>query len=229
MVGLLSASPLGVSGPAAGLAVIVLTAITELGSFEAFLTAVVLAGALQIARGCARAGVLGYFIPSSVIKGMLAGIGIMIILEQLPHLVGHDANPVGAMRLLQADGSTTLSALSGMWSFIDRGAVLIGAASLALLPGWDRWIKPRMRFLQPVPAPLAAVVCGIAFQMGCARFAPGLALDTSQLVSVPVAESWSGLIKLFTQPDWAALCEPAVYMTAATLAVVASIETLLRV
>lgn len=229
VVGLLSASPLGVSGPAAGLAVIVLTAITELGSFEAFLTAVVLAGALQIALGFARAGVLGYFFPSSVIKGMLAGIGIIIILKQLPHLVGYDADPIGGMRFLQADGATTLSALSGMWSFIDRGAVLIGGVSLVLLLGWDRWIKPRVHFLRPVPAALAAVVCGILFQMACARFAPALALDASHLVRVPVADGWSGLLDLFTRPDWSALRTPDVYMAAATLAVVASIETLLCV
>jgi MFS superfamily sulfate permease-like transporter len=229
VVGLLSASPLGVSGPAAGLAVIVLTAITELGSFEAFLTAVVLAGALQIALGFARAGVLGYFFPSSVIKGMLAGIGVIIVLKQLPHLVGYDADPVGGMRFLQADGSTTLSALSGMWSFIDAGAVLIGGVSLALLLGWDRFVKPRARLLQAVPAALAAVACGIFFQVFCTRFAPGLALDASHLVRVPVAEGWSGLVNLFTQPDWSALRNPAVYMTAATLAVVASIETLLCV
>ncbi len=229
VVGLLSASPLGVSGPAAGLAVIVLTAIAELGSFEAFLVAVVLAGALQIALGFARAGVLGYFFPSSVIKGMLAGIGVIIILKQLPHLVGYDADPVGDLHFLQADGGTTLSALTSMWSFLEPGAVLIGGTSLALILGWDRWIKPRARPLQAIPAALAAVVCGILFQLSCTRFAPELALGTSHLVNVPVAESWTGFMNLFTQPDWTALRNPAIYMTAATLAVVASIETLLCV
>jgi MFS superfamily sulfate permease-like transporter len=229
VVGLLSGSPLGVSGPAAGLAVIVLTAIDELGSFEAFLVAVVLAGILQIGLGVARAGVLGYFFPSSVIKGMLAGIGVIIILKQLPHLVGYDADPVGDLDFQQADGQTTLSALGRMLAYVDSSALAIGFGSLLLLLCWDRFIKPAVRALQVVPAALAAVVCGILAQALLTRFAPELALSAAHLVAVPVADSWQGFTGLFTSPDWSQLTNPAIYLTAATLAVIASLETLLCV
>lgn len=229
IVGLLSGSPLGVSGPAAGLAVVVLTAIDQLGGFEAFLVSVVLAGVLQIAMGVARAGVLGYFFPSSVIKGMLAGIGVIIILKQLPHLVGYDADPVGDMDFRQTDGETTLSALGSMLGNVDTSALAIGLASLLLLVGWDRSIKPLLGALRVVPAALAAVVLGIMLQALAVRFAPGLALSPSHLVAVPVADGLQGFLGLFTHPDWSRLTDPAVLMTAVTLAVIASLETLLCV
>jgi MFS superfamily sulfate permease-like transporter len=229
VVGLLSASPLGVSGPAAGLAVIVLTAIDELGSFEVFLCSVVLAGVLQIVLGVARAGVLGYFFPNSVIKGMLAGIGIIIILKQLPHLVGYDADPIGDLDFRQADGNTTLSALGSMMQHVESSALWLGLGSLALLSVWDRWIKPRASALRLVPAALAAVVGGIACQALAMHFAPGLALAASHLVAVPVADGWQGFFALFTHPDWSRIADPAVLSTAATLAVIASLETLLCV
>src|SRR5687768_770479 len=129
VVGAASGSALGVSGPAAGLAVIVLDAITRLGSFEAFLLAVVLAGALQIALGFARAGVIGYYFPSSVIKGMLTGIGLTIILKQLPHAVGYDSDPSGDLSFAQPDGANTLSALGDMLSVIEPGALIVALAS----------------------------------------------------------------------------------------------------
>ena len=126
VVGALSGSRLGVSGPAAGLAVIVFAAINSLGSFEAFLVAVVLAGLLQLAMGYLRAGVIGYYFPSSVIKGMLSGIGLTIILKQLPHAVGYDANPEGDMAFVQSNGENTLSALGTMLSQLQPGALVVG-------------------------------------------------------------------------------------------------------
>ena len=136
IVGSLSGSPLGVSGPAAGLAVIVLEAIGKLG-FEAFLVAVVLAGGLQIAMGIARAGVLAYFFPSSVIKGMLAGIGLLIVLKQIPHALGHDTDPEGELAFEQPDGETTFSELTAMLEDFTPSAILVSVCCLAILLLWE--------------------------------------------------------------------------------------------
>lgn len=229
VVGAMSGSPLGVSGPAAGLAVIVLAAIQDLGSFEAFLVAVVLAGALQIVLGVARAGVLGYFFPSAVIKGMLAGIGIIIIMKQLPHAFGYDADFEGDEAFVQPDGETTLSALSSALQHVDGSAMAVTAMTLAILLLWDNMLKPRHRFFQVVPGALTAVICGILFQTVATAYLPDAALSAAHLVAVPVADGFAGLLGLLTYPDWAALGNPAIYTTAATLAVVASLETLLCV
>ncbi|MGD9602023.1 MAG: SulP family inorganic anion transporter [Gammaproteobacteria bacterium] len=229
VVGLLSGSPLGVSGPAAGLAVIVLSSIQTLGSFQAFLVAVVLAGLLQMALGVARAGVLGYFFPSSVIKGMLAGIGVIIVMKQLPHAVGYDADFEGDLRFTQADGENTLSALTNMWNFVDGSAMFIALSTLVVLIAWDKHLKPRHKVFQVLPGALAAVLCGVLFQFLTERFAPALALSPEHLVAVPVAASVGGFFGLFTSPDWSHLMNPQVYVIAATLAVVASLETLLCV
>jgi len=232
VVGLLSGSPLGVSGPAAGLAVIVLTAIRDLGSFQVFLVAVVLAGVLQIVLGFARAGVLGYFFPSSVIKGMLAGIGVIIVMKQIPHAVGYDADFEGDLDFVQPDGSTTLSALSTMLRYVTPSAIGIAIFTLATLLIWDGYLKSRHKFFKVVPGALVAVVGGVLFQYFAvhnAAHTPDLALSAAQLVAVPVADGLAGFAALFTHPDWSALSNPAVYTTAATLAVVASLETLLCV
>ena len=142
VVGTLSGSPLGVSGPAAGLAVIVLTAIQELGSLPVFLAAVVLSGVIQIILGLLRAGFIGYFFPSAVIKGMLAGIGCIIILKQIPHAVGYDKVYEGSLSFIQEDSQNTLSELINMFHYISPGPLLIAAASLAILIIWERpWIK----------------------------------------------------------------------------------------
>lgn len=229
VVGLLSGSPLGVSGPAAGLAVIVFGAIQTLGSFETFLLSVVLAGALQIVMGLARAGVAAYFFPSSVIKGMLSGIGLLIILKQIPHALGWDADPEGNLSLFQPDGETTFSGLLRAAENVDPSALIVSSSALAILILWDKVLGPRVRIFQLVQGPLVAVSFGILYQLLALRFAPTWALGAQHLVSVPVVESLSELTSLFIGPDWSQLGNPAVYLTAATLAVVASIETLLCV
>ena len=227
VVGLLSGSALGVSGPAAGLAVIVLQAIHSLGSFQTFLLAVVLAGALQIALGVARAGVLGYFFPSAAIKGMLSGIGILIILKQIPHALGWDSDPEGDVAFLQPDGETTLSAVVRAVENVEPSALLVATIAFGILLIWERFLAPRGRIFQLVQGPLVAVAFGIAFQILALRFAPSWALSPDHLVSVPVAQSFGELVDLFVMPDWTQLGNPAVYVTAVTLAVVASLETLL--
>ncbi len=227
VVGALSGSPLGVSGPAAGLAVIVLEAIHSLGSFQTFLLAVFFAGLLQIALGVAKAGVLGYFFPSAAIKGMLSGIGLLIILKQIPHVFGWDSDPQGDMAFMQIDGETTLSSIFRATERIEPSALLVAIIALGILLVWERFLTPRARLFQLVQGPLVAVTFGIVYQITTLRFAPGWALSPDHLVSVPVPQAFGELTALFVSPDWTQLGNPAVYVTAVTLAVVASLETLL--
>lgn len=226
VVALASGSPLGVSGPAAGLAVIVLTAIQSLG-YEAFLLAVVIAGVLQIVLGFAKAGVIGYFFPSSVIKGMLSGIGLIIILKQIPHAFGYDSAPEGNLAFQQTDGETTFSALEHMFSAITPGALLISVLSLAILLIWQRPFITRHKIFNIIQGPLVVVVLGIVLQGVLAGTAWGLSPD--HLVSLPVAEGWSEITSLFTLPDFGQWNNPAIWVTAFTIAIVASLETLLCV
>jgi MFS superfamily sulfate permease-like transporter len=229
VVGGLSRSSLGVSGPAAGLAVIVLEAITRLGSFETFLVAVVIAGGIQIALGLAKAGEVAYFFPSSVIKGMLSGIGLLIILKQIPHAVGWDADPSGDLAFMQRDGETTFSEIFRALEHIDPSAILVASIALGILLFWEKALAPRGRLFQLIQGPLVAVSFGICFQLLALRFAPEWALGADHLVSVPVPQGFSELSALFTGPDWSQLTNPAVYTTAVVLAVVATLETLLSV
>lgn len=228
VVGAISRAQLGVSGPAAGLTVIVLGAIQALGSFDAFLLAVVLAGMIQIALGILRAGVLGHFFPSSVINGMLTGIGLIIILKQIPHALGYDSNPEGDMNFSEADGGTTFSALTEMLDAIHPGVVVISLASLALLIAWETSFVKRQKWLSFVPGPVVAVLFAVFAQLGFSDSAT-LGLGGEHLVTVPVAESFSGFMGLFSLPDFSQLSNPMVWTVAITLAVVASLETLLSV
>lgn len=228
LVGALSRSPLGVSGPAAGLAVIVFGAIESLGSFQTFLLAVFIAGLIQVALGIVRAGVLGYFFPSAVIHGMLCGIGLIIIIKQIPHAFGYDSNPSGDLAFSEVDGGTSLSALGEMLSFVHPGAVLIAAISLAILVLWDKPFIKNSRYLGVVPGPVLAVVAAVLCQLAVGG-SPTLALGENHLVNVPVAEGFSGFVGLFTMPDFSQLDNPAVWMVAVTIAIVASLETLLSV
>lgn len=228
VVGAISKSSLGVSGPAAGLAVIVLVAIQELGAYNIFLLAVVIAGIFQIILGILKAGVIGYYFPTSVIKGMLSGIGIIIILKQIPHAFGYDADYEGDMDFAQIDGQNTFSELFNMVNYINEGALIIAAVSLAILILWDRPFIKNIKALKLVQGPLVAVIVGITLGIIFQEI-PGLALLPKQLVNIPVAESFSGFISQFTLPDFSQLNNPAVYSIAFTIAVVASLETLLSV
>ncbi len=229
VVGMLSGSQLGVSGPAAGLAVIVFTAIGTLGSFESFLVSVVLAGLLQLAMGFLRAGVIGYYFPSSVIKGMLTGIGLTIILKQLPHAVGYDADPEGDLAFQQANNENTLSAIAHMMSSIQTGALVVAVVSMAILILWDQPFIKRIKASVWIQGPLVAVVVGVVLNSVFARMSPGLVIEPSHLVQIPLADGLAGFVGLLTFPDFSQLSNPAVYTTALTLAVVASLETLLCV
>ncbi len=228
VVTLFSDSALGVSGPAAGLAVIVLSAIESLGDFRVFLLAVVIGGALQMLLGVARAGIIAYYFPSSVIKGMLAAIGIILILKQLPHAVGYDKDYEGDMDFFQPDGHNTLSELVYMFDAVSLGAIIVAAVSLAILMLWEtKWFKA-MKFTQLVQGPLVAVAIGIILGVVFSG-SEQLAISPEHMVALPVLDSLTEVGTLLTLPDFSAWTNPAVFKVGATIAIVASIETLLCV
>lgn len=228
VVALISGSSLGVSGPAAGLAVIVLSSIQELGSFEVFLFAVVLAGVLQLVLGIVKAGTIGHYFPSAVIKGMLSGIGIIIILKQIPHAVGYDKDPEGDFAFFQMDGHNTLSELGYMLDFITPGVLIVTLVSLGLLILWERPIIKRYKMLSMIPGPLLAVVSGVILNQ---LFAGNnlLYIESDHMVNIPVSDSLGSFFGQFTFPDFTQWKNPQVYTIALTIAVVASLETLLSV
>lgn len=226
VVGAFSGSQLGVSGPAAGLAVIVLVAIQELGSFEVFLLAVFLSGIIQIILGFAKAGIIGYYFPSSVIKGMLAGIGVIIVLKQIPHAFGYDKDYEGSLSFAQPDGHNTLSELMYMLEAITPGALIITIISMGILILWERPFMKKNPIFKLVQGPLVVVAVGILFSLVFSGHTT-LNLTREHMVNIPVAESLSGFFGQFTFPDFSQIFNPAIYMTAVTIAVVASLETLL--
>ncbi len=225
VVGGASGSPLGVSGPAAGLAVIVLGSIATLGgSWEGFLVAVVLAGILQVAMGYAGFGVIAYYFPSSVIKGMLTGIGLLIIIKQVPHALGM----VGRARV-ESGGSTPFGPLGDLMQTVAPAALLVSAVSLTILIAWEKWLAPRAKVFRLIPGPLAAVAAGMLLSSLMASGTIPYALATNQLVAIPVAGSVSEFLAQFASPDFTYLARADVYVVAVVLAIVASIETLLCV
>lgn len=229
VVGIASGSPLGVSGPAAGLAVIVLTSIAALGSWPTFLLAVVLAGILQLILGFAKAGFIAYFFPSSVIKGMLTGIGLLIILKQIPHALGYDKDAVGDDSFFQFDGENTFSSIIKALEVFTPGAVLIGALSIAILILWDKALINKHKIFQLIQGPIVVVILGIVmnylFQIGTLNFS----LAEDQVVRLPVANNLTDFFSFFTFPDFSAITNFKVWEIAVVLAVVASLETLLCV
>jgi MFS superfamily sulfate permease-like transporter len=229
IVGIASGSSLGVSGPAAGLAVIVLTSIATLGSWPAFLLAVVIAGIIQLALGFAKAGFIAYFFPSSVIKGMLTGIGLLIILKQIPHALGWDKDAEGDDAFLQADGQNTFSEIGKALDFITPGAVLIAAISLAILILWDTVLTKKHKIFQLIQGPIVVVILGIVmnylFKAGTLNFS----LAEDQVVRLPVAHNLTEFFNQFTFPDFSAITNFEVWKIAIVLAIVASLETLLSV
>lgn len=225
VVGLISGSHVSVSGPAAGLAAIVLAQIEGLGGFQPFLLAVVLAGVLQVAFGALRGGALANFFPNSVIRGLLAAIGVLLILKQLPHLVGHDTDPVGDMAFEQPDGDTTFTAIETALESVLPGAALVGLVCFALLLIWPKTPLAKSLF----PAPLAAVLLGVAINEILAASGSALAITSTHLVGVPVVgvdgTTWSDVLVM---PEFARIADPAIWLAAITIAIVASLETLLN-
>jgi SulP family sulfate permease len=221
VVGMLSGSPLGVSGPAAGLSVVVLGYIAALGgSWEAFLLAVVLTGVIQLTAGFLRLGTVAYYFPSSVIKGMLSGIGLIIILKQIPHAIGYNEtfqNDVNFDKL-ESNSFELLRVLN----YITPNAIIIAVISMLILIVWEDVLAKKYKLFKAVPGPLVAVVAGIILS----NF---LYLEKSLIVQIPVATSFSGFFAQFTFPDFSQLRNLEVYSIAFVMAVVASLETLLCV
>ncbi len=225
VVGAISKSNTSVSGPAAGLTAVVAAQIALLGSFEAFLVAVALAGVLQIVLGVIRAGAIADFVPSSVIKGLLAAIGLILIVKQLPHLVGHDKNPLLVMSFEEPDKETTLSELFHLFQYIHPGATFVGLVSILILMAWEK-IKSLKHSI--VPGPLVVVFVGVGLSLLLAHSEGRWLIEPSHRVEVPVVKTMAGWLGFMRWPDFAALGNPKVYLGAITIGLVASLETLLN-
>ncbi len=228
VVGSLSGSQIGVSGPAAGLAAIVLTAIGALGGYQNFLVAVVLGGAIQLLFGVLKAGVIGYYFPSSVIKGMLTGIGIIIILKQIPHFFGYDADPEGDFAFFQVDGENTFTEIINSLNFISPGATIVAVLGLFILILWDKVLTKKSKIFQLIQGPLVAVVVGILCFV-IFKDNEILSISGEQLVSVPIPDDAASFMNQFSFPNFSVITRPEIWITAFTIALVASLETLLCV
>jgi len=228
VVGSLSGSHIGVSGPAAGLAAIVLAAIGTLGGYQNFLVAVVLGGIIQLIFGFLKAGVIGYYFPSSVIKGMLTGIGIIIILKQIPHFFGYDAEPEGADSFFEASGENTFSAIFHIMDNIILGSMIVGILGLVIIIFWDNILSKKGKFFQVLQGPLVAVVVGIVFYI-LTQSNESLSIAQTHLVSVPIPEDVDSFLGQFSFPNFSAITNTEVWVVAFTIALVASLETLLCV
>lgn len=227
VVGSFSGSNVSVSGPAAGLTVIVLDAISSLGTFELFLAAVVAAGIIQFILGLLRAGILGYYFPHSVIKGMLTAIGLILILKQIPHAFGYDKDTMGDEAFLQADSHNTITEIWYAIQYFSPGAIPIVLISLALIIFFEKPQIKNHRIFGLVPGALWAVIAGIVINQLYGVIQPSWQLDGEHLVSIPVASSLAGLGDLLTFPDFGLVLTPEFWIIAFTIAVIASIETLL--
>ena len=228
IVSLLSGSELSVSGPAAGLTIIVANAITDLGSYPAFLVSVIFAGAIQIVLGILKLGKIGGFFPSSVIRGMLVAIGIVIILKQIPHAIGDDLDFIGEFEFDQKDGENTFSEILKSFADIKIGALIISLIGLVILFSWTK-LGEKFRWMNALPASLFVVLAGVAINESFLLWGPDFFLGNSKdhMVNLPIFASsneiWSGLVS----PNWTFISNPKVYSIAFTLAIVATLESLL--
>ena len=227
VVGSLSGSHISVSGPAAGLTTIVLASIETLQSFDIFLLAVVIAGAIQLLFGVLKVGSLSSFFPSSVIKGMLSAIGLILILKQIPHAFGYDADPEGDYSFLQPDGSNTFSGLYYMLDHITLGAIIISVVSLVILIFWDKYLVKIHSIFNLIPAALIVVVFGGVLNQLYYIFIPDLFIGKDHMVQIPVPDNLLSVSSLVTFPDFNEITNSNVWITAFTIAIVASLETLL--
>jgi MFS superfamily sulfate permease-like transporter len=225
VVGFLSRSHISVSGPAAGLTAIVLTAITDLGAFNIFLTAGLIAGLLQLILGFIKAGSISNYFPTNVIEGMLAGIGVIIILKQIPHAVGYDSDFEGDETFVEKGGGNALESLMDSLGHLQLGAILITLISLTILISWDKFSF--LKKMKLVPGTLVAVIVGVVLNEIFTASGSSLAISKEHLVSLPVPQSFDDFKNIIVTPDFAGFMNPKVWVVGATIAIVASIETLL--
>ena len=225
VVGLLSGSHTSISGPSAGYTAVVATQIAILGSFEAFLAALFIAGIIQLFFGIIRAGIIAEFVPTSVINGLLGAIGVILILKQVPHVFGHDIDPEGDMAFYQPDNQNTFSELLLVLNDFQVGATIVGILSVVILIIWERtkWLKK-----SPFPAPLVVVAAGIALGMLFKALNSALAIEPTHMVQIPDSGSLSDLKQYLISPDWAQLNQPSIYSSALMIALVTSLEALLN-
>jgi carbonic anhydrase len=225
LVGVLSGSQTSVSGPAASLTAVVAIEIQSLESFSAFLLAVVLAGMVQIGLGVAQAGSLAAFFPTSLIKGLVAAIGVILILKQIPHIFGHDLDPEGNLAFSQIDHENTFTEIFGLTGGIEPGASVIGLVSLALLVVWSKWSPLKN---SSIPAPMVVVLLGIGARLWFEHLGEPWTIEPSHLVQVPVTENLGELFDLFQTPDFSQWANPEIYTAAVTIAMVASLSSLMN-
>lgn len=229
VIGSLSGSQLSVSGPAAGLTAIVVAAITKLEVYEAFLVAVVIAGVIQITLGFLKAGIIGDYIPNSVIKGMLAAIGLILILKQLPHFFGYDKDYVGDESFVQGNSENTFTELFRSFQAITPAAAIVGLISMVILILWETKAFKAKKALMLIPGPLVVVLAAVFINIAFASYSPGFELENKHLVSLPIAETPAMFISFFTFPDFSFAKNPQVWISGFTIAIVASLETLLGI
>ena len=227
IVGMISGSNLSVSGPAAGLTAIVAAAVLKLPAVEAFFLAVVIAGVFQVLMGIFKLGIIGDYIPNSVIKGMLAAIGIILILKQLPHLVGYDKDFEGDEAFIQVSGENTFSAVANSLNHITPLALLIGILGIAILIGYESKFIKSKKIFQLLSGPLVVVIMGVLIHYFLKDIPSFLSVKEADLVNIPVANSTKEFISFFHLPNWSFITNKDVWVTAVTLALVASLETLL--
>ena len=225
VVGYLSQSHLSVSGPAAGLTAIVLTAITDIGSFNAFLLAVLLAGLIQLALGFIKAGSISNYFPTNVIEGMLAGIGVIIILKQIPHAFGYDPDFDGDESFLQPDGQNSFSEIFNIFDHVQLGSIVIASISLLILILWNK--VDVLQKIKLIPPALVAVIVSILLNEFFIQSGSNFAITKEHLVSLPVPTTLEEFKSIIILPDFTAITNYKVWVVAFTIAVVASIETLL--
>ena len=236
-VALISGSNLSVSGPAAGLTATVLAALfpEKFGlnvpalTFNAFLLATLLAGLMQILLGIVKAGIIGHYIPVSVIKGMLSGIGVILILKQIPHFFGYDQDPEGDFRFIQIDGENSFTELIHMVNYISLGATLVGIVALLVLILWNKAFIKRNKFLNVLPGPLVAVICAVIVNFTVNKTSNILLISKEHFVNMPDLSSFEKLRNSIQLPDFGAISNIQVWSVAITLALIASIESLLGV
>lgn len=226
VIGLASRSHLSVSGPAAGLSAIVAGAIALLPSFEAFLLAVVIAGIFQIALGFAKAGIIGDYVPNSVIKGMLAAIGLILILNQVPHLLGDDSHFESDEGVPQAKGNIFSNFIFAFGN-VNTTALLIGGVCLVFYFLWEKLVSGKKGFIRFVPAPLIVVILAVIINYFFQQ--KGTGLNGEHLVVIPQASSANEFFSFFSSPDWGMIMNKNVWIIAITLALVASLESLLSI
>jgi len=227
VVGFISKSQVSVSGPAAGLVAIVLAGIASAGSLNAFFLAVFLAGIMQFLLGVARSGTIAYFFPSSVIKGMLVAIGIIIIMKQIPHFVGYDKDYEGDMSFFEIGSGNTIDSLVKAFSFLNFSVFLVGIASIVVIIVWDKYKKG---FLKVIPGALMGVITGVVLNLIFKAFnLQNLIIQAEHLVQIPKIQNFEDFKSVFVFPDFSAITNKEVWIVAITIALVASIESLLTI